>query len=60
MADEADFADETIERDLAAGIAATARDIEPGVAGVCRECEQPSKRLILGACARCRDEFNLP
>ena len=37
-----------------------AKDIPPGVAGVCKMCEEESPRIIFKACARCRDKYRLP
>jgi len=30
-------------------------DIPKGVAGICKDCDEQSPRLIDGCCARCRD-----
>jgi hypothetical protein len=57
MADDADRAQDGIDAVIAEGIELTGRDIPVGVAGICSECEEPSPRLILGECARCRDEL---
>ena len=59
MADDADRAQEKIEENLAKSIAATRSDIPPGVPGDCDCCGEWSGRLIKGACAYCRERYNL-
>ena len=58
MADDADRAQDCIDIVVAEGIAATGKDIPPGVAGLCMECGYHCSRLILGECARCRDDLS--
>ena len=58
-ADEMDLAAEREEIARSAAIAATGREIPPGVAGECDYCGNEWPRLIRGACARCRDERRL-
>lgn len=60
MADDVDFANDKMEKELEARIAAARGDIPPGVAGTCEYCGEESPRLIGGACAKCRDRYNLP
>lgn len=59
MADEADKAGDTTEKWLALQIAAARGDIKPGNPGVCEYCGEESPRLVGGACAPCRDKYNL-
>lgn len=59
MADEVDFANKRIEEDLQRRIAAARADIPVGVQGECDMCGEWSGRLINGACAPCRDKYNL-
>ena len=37
-----------------------AAKIPRGAPGECDHCGETSSRLVLGACARCRDRLNLP
>lgn len=59
MADDADFATDLIEEWTKQRIQATRADIIPGEPGVCYYCDTYSPRLIKGACARCRDKYDL-
>ena len=59
MADEVDLANELNEQWTKHRIKAIRADIAPGVPGICEYCETHSPRLINGACARCRDKYNL-
>ena len=59
MADEVDFANQRIEEDLQRRIAAARADIPVGVQGECCMCGEESMRLVGGACAPCRDKYNL-
>ncbi len=59
--DEADEADVRIQRRIDEGIArACAVPLVPGNAGDCDLCGEWSGRLVLGACAPCRDKRGLP
>lgn len=40
-------------------IRAQAADIPKGMAGECFQCGEESLRLVKGACAPCRDKYNL-
>lgn len=57
---DSDFATELEIRATEEAIRQHAKDIPPGVAGVCDMCEEESPRLIFKACARCRDKYRLP
>ena len=58
--DEADEAQERIERRVDEGIArARRKQLEKGRPGDCNLCGEWSGRLILGACAPCRDRYHL-
>lgn len=62
MADEADAASEDLERMESASIESirnAAADIPKGEAGECSRCGEESPRLVGGACARCRDKYDL-
>ena len=59
MADEVDFANQRIEEYLQRRIAAARADIPVGVEGECDMCGEWSGRLVNGACAPCRDKYNL-
>ena len=60
MMDEADEATERNERRIAEGIVrAAAHPFVPGVPGECDLCGEWSGRLVLGACATCRDKRGL-
>lgn len=62
MADECDYAKEVEEQTLARNIAQVLKrsSIPPGEAGECELCGEWSGRLILAACAPCRDRYGLP
>lgn len=60
MADPADLGNEQAAHWLAAKVAEAAKELPAGKPGVCYLCDQYSQRLILCACARCRDENGLP
>jgi hypothetical protein len=62
MPDELDRVQEKIDKELDDRIkAVTAKaDLPPGKPGDCELCGEWSGRLIDGACAPCRDHFNLP
>lgn len=63
MADEADKTSERMEVQKAADIAETRRkaaEIPKGKPGECERCGEPSRRLVGGVCAPCRDKFKLP
>ena len=57
--DDADRAQQRIEEQLEDAIRAASRDIPPGKPGECDLCGEWSGRLINGACAPCRDKYNL-
>lgn len=57
--DEIDRAQEREQTDRARAIAAAARDIPKGIPGECGLCGEHLQRLILGACAPCRDKHGL-
>lgn len=60
MADEVDEATERNERRIAEGIArAAAVPLAKGNPGDCDLCGEWSGRLVLGACAPCRDKRGL-
>lgn len=42
-----------------ATIRTQAAKIPAGISGECYQCGEESKRLIKGACATCRDKYNL-
>lgn len=58
--DDIDIANEHAQQTLDALIKAQSKDIVPGIEGECERCGEHSLRLIRGACARCRDKYNLP
>ncbi len=60
MADDVDIANEGYAVLLAHRIQADAKEIPPGVPGDCDLCGEYSSRLIGGACAPCRDKYDLP
>lgn len=63
MADIADVTAERMEVQEAADIAEIRRkaaEIPKGKPGECERCGEPSRRLVGGACAPCRDKFKLP
>ena len=60
--DEADEANDHIERIESANIAAirkAANDIPEGKSGECDLCGNWSGRLVAGVCAPCRDKYKL-
>lgn len=57
--DECDLASELEAAHIAAAIRSSSADIRPGVAGDCDMCGEYSSRLIEGACAPCRDKYQL-
>ena len=58
--DDADRADERIQRRIDEALARAAASQPPaGVAGDCDLCGEWSGRLVLGACAPCRDKYHL-
>ena len=59
MTDEADRADQEIERNLAEAIRLASKEIPPGNPGECDFCGEWSGRLVKGACAHCRDRRKL-
>lgn len=62
MPDELDRVQEKIDKELDDRIKAvtTKADLPPGKPGDCDLCGEWSGRLINGACAPCRDHFDLP
>jgi hypothetical protein len=63
MADEIDLANARAELEAERAIRvhrATAAKIPAGEPGDCDLCGEHSMRLVAGACAPCRDKFNLP
>jgi hypothetical protein len=54
--DEADAAQDEIEKALACRIAAARGEIPVGTAGECESCGEESLRLVAGTCAPCRDK----
>lgn len=62
----ADDVDKTAERSSVfeeaniASVRRKAAEMPKGFEGICGYCGEPSKRLVNGACARCRDKHNLP
>ena len=59
MADDADRVTENIERQMARIELAVRYNLPKGKAGDCDICGEWSGRLINGACAPCRDKYNL-
>lgn len=57
--DDMDRAQEREQLARAAAIAQAARDLPAGEPGECDYCGNESRRLVHGACARCRDEYGL-
>lgn len=58
--DEVDEAQERIERRIEEGIArARAKPFEKGKPGDCDLCGEWAGRLVLGACAPCRDKWRI-
>jgi len=60
MADEVDIANDLQQQILEATIRATRQDLPPGRPGECDLCGEHSGRLVGGACAPCRERYNLP
>lgn len=63
MADEADLAQKQMDEEntrTAAAFSAAVAAIPEGEAGECVRCGEESARLVIGACARCRDKYKLP
>lgn len=56
MADEADRAQILEEAEREHGILTSRRDLAKGEPGDCRLCGEYSIRLVLGACAPCREQ----
>lgn len=59
MTDDADRADQEIERHLAEAMRRSAKELPPGKPGECDFCGEWSGRLVNGACAHCRDRRGL-
>ena len=59
MADPVDSANDMIQKQLEASIKAARGDIPPGKEGECDLCGEHSMRLVNGACAACRDRYQL-
>jgi hypothetical protein len=57
--DDADRAEEVIERTRQEGIKRAAKPMEKGEPGECELCGEQSKRLVHGVCASCRDRYHL-
>jgi hypothetical protein len=55
MADACDMANDVAQAALDRSIRAARAPLPIGVAGDCRECGDPSPRLIMGKCAPCRE-----
>lgn len=60
MADEADITQDRLEREQVLLQRAEPYRLAEGVPGDCELCGEESKRLVHGACARCRDRRGLP
>lgn len=58
--DEIDRATEYYEKALEANIEAARKPIPEGKPGVCYLCDEEKERLVNGACAPCREKYNLP
>lgn len=58
--DEFDIASEREEAQRAEAIRQNRHDLPPGKPGECEVCGEWSGRLILGACAPCRERYRLP
>lgn len=56
MADEADRAQILEEAEREHGIKTSSKDLAKGEPGECRLCGLEFERLILGACAGCREQ----
>lgn len=59
MADEADIANDYMERVQEAAMRAPRPQMAKGEPGECEWCGEDSPRLVRGACARCRDKYGL-
>lgn len=59
MADEVDRAQELEETQREMSLRAMRCEIPKGEPGECDYCGKESPRLVGGACARCRDRYNL-
>lgn len=59
MADEADIANDYIERVQEAAMRMPRPEMAKGTPGECDWCGEDSPRLVNKACARCRDEYRL-
>ena len=59
MTDDADRADQEIERHLAEAMRRASKEIKSGKPGECDFCGEWSGRLVNGACAHCRDRRGL-
>jgi len=59
MADEADIANDYMERVQAAAMRTPRPQMAKGEPGECDWCGEESPRLVNGYCARCRDEYKL-
>jgi hypothetical protein len=59
MADEADIANDYVERVREAAMRTPRPQMAKGEPGECEWCGEDSPRLVRGACARCRDKYNL-
>lgn len=60
MADEADIAGQQEERARQEAIRNNSKPLAQGEPGDCDRCGEFSPRLVLGACAPCRDRYKLP
>lgn len=56
MADDADRAQILEEAERENGIKTSSKDLAKGIPGDCRLCGKHFDRLILGACAACREQ----
>lgn len=56
MADEADRAQIWEEAEREHGIKTSSKDLAKGEPGECRLCGENKSRLIMGACAPCREQ----
>lgn len=59
MADEADIANDYLERVQEAAMRRPRPPMPKGEPGECEWCGEGSPRLVRGACARCRDKYSL-
>jgi hypothetical protein len=55
MADACDLANDVAQAELDRSIRAARAPLAIGAPGDCRECGDPSLRLIVGRCAPCRE-----